>query len=354
MFNNEVLIVCAYRTPIGSLNGSLSSLKASDLGSLLIRTILEKVNKDLVPDDVIIGQALTAGQGQNPARQSAINAGLPNKVNATTINMLCGSGLKACVLAYQAIKCGDANVVICGGQESMSQAPHCLNLRKELKMGDGKMIDTMIYDGLTDAFENVHMGITAEAVAVKYEVSRQEQDEFALNSQRKYAQAFKNGAFINEIIPVRIKQRGGDKIISTDEFPRIDTAIEGLRNLKPAFKKEDGTVTAGNASGINDGAAMLLLMSSNEAQKQNLNPLVRIVSWAQSGCDPMLMGICPIDAIKCAIQKACWTVNDIDLFEINEAFATQSIAILKTLNLDQTKVNVNGGSIALGHPIGIY
>ena len=351
MSNNEVVIVCAYRTPIGSLCGSLSTLKAHELGSLLIRTIVEKFDNTLIPSDVIIGQALTAGQGQNPARQSVIHAGLPNKVNATTINMLCGSGLKACILGYQAIKCGDADIVICGGQESMSQAPHCLNIRKEMKMGDAKMIDTMQFDGLTDAFENVLMGVTAEAVAQKFGISRQMQDEFALNSQKKYAQALKDDLFANEIVPVRIKQRNGDKIISVDEFPRIDTTLESLAKLRAVFKS-DGTVTAGNASGINDGAAMLLLMSAKEAQKHNLNALVRIVSWAQSGCDPMLMGVCPIEAIQNAISKANWTIGDVDLFEINEAFAAQSIAIVKTLGLDEAKVNVNGGSIALGHPIG--
>lgn len=354
MSNNEVLIVYACRTPVGSLNGSLSTLKASDLGSLLIRNIIDKVDKRLVPDDVLIGQALTSGQGQNPARQSVLNAGLPNTVNATTVNMLCGSGLKACVLGYQAIKSGDANVVICGGQESMSQAPHCLHLRKELKMGDAKVTDTMLLDGLTDAFENVHMGVTAENVALKYGISRHAQDEFAFNSQRKYAEAFKNGAFESEIVEVKIRQRNGERAFSVDEFPRMDTTIEGLSKLKPVFKKENegGTVTAGNASGINDGAAMLLLVSENVAKVNKYKPLVRIASWAQSGCDPMIMGICPIEAIQSAIIKAGWLVDDVDLFEINEAFASQSIAIVKTLGLNEQKVNVNGGSIAIGHPIG--
>lgn len=351
--SSDVVIVAAQRSPVGSFNGALSTLKAHELGAIVIREILVKT-KQTYPDDVIIGQALTAGQGQNPARQASINAGVPNSVTATTINMLCGSGLKACALGYQAIKAGEAKVVLCGGQESMSQAPHFIYMRKETKMGDASLVDTMLKDGLTDAFENIHMGLTAEMIAEKYSITRAEQDKFAFESQRKYKEAFENKAFENEIVAVTIKARNSEKKISADEYPRLDTSIEGLSKLKACFKSESagGTVTAGNASGINDGAAMLMLASYEEVKQKGLDPMCRIVSWAQHGCEPKFMGLCPIDAVRKALEKAGWKTDDVDLFEINEAFASQSIAVVKSLGLDEAKVNVNGGAIAIGHPIG--
>lgn len=347
MNGTDVVIVSAYRTPIGSFNGCLSSFKADELGSTVLKHILNETTT--MPDDVIIGQSLTAGQGQNPARQTTINAGCPNTVTATTINMLCGSGLKACALGYQSIKCGDAKVVVCGGQESMSKAPHCVHMRDGTKMNDVGLVDTMIKDGLTDAFLNIHMGVTADNVAEKFSVSREEQDKHAFDSQSKCKDAV--DLFKEEIVPVTFKSRKVEKIISVDEYPKPNTTIESLNKLRGCFK-ENGTVTPGNASGINDGAALLMLTSLSEAKSRNLKPLVNIVSWAQTGCDPMIMGVSPIDSIKLASSKAGWSLNDIDIFEINEAFSSQSIAILKELNLDANKVNVNGGSIAIGHPIG--
>lgn len=347
MASNDVVIVAAYRTPIGSFNGSFSSLKADELGSIVLKRILEETNT--VPDDVIIGQALTAGQGQNPARQTVIKSGCPNTVTATTINMLCGSGLKSCALGYQALKCGDAKVVVCGGQESMSQAPHCIHLRNGTKMNDTTMVDSMIKDGLTDAFLNIHMGNTADHVAKEFSIGREDQDEHALSSQLKYQEA--SHFFVNEIVPVSIKIRREEKVIKVDEYPKSNCTIDQLKKLRPCFT-DNGTVTPGNASGINDGAALLMLTTQSEAKSRNLKPLVRIVSWAQTGCDPILMGVGPIDSIKLAVKKADWSLNDIDIFEINEAFSSQSLAILKELNLDASKVNVSGGSIAIGHPIG--
>jgi len=349
MCDNDVVIVVAFRTPIGSFNGSLSSLKADQLGSHVFRHILKETNT--FPDDVIIGQALTASQGQNPARQTALNAGCPNTVTATTINMLCGSGLKACALAYQSIKCGDAKVVVAGGQESMSQAPHCMHLRNGHKMNDATMVDTLIKDGLTDAFLNIHMGNTAEHVAKTFAISRAEQDLHALSSQLKYKEALDKNLFAAEIVPITIKVRREEKVISVDEHPKPNTTIGELNKLRPCFK-ENGTITAGNASGINDGAALLMLMSLKESNLKNLRPLVKIVSWAQTGCDPILMGVGPIDSVQCAVTKAGWSLDDVDLFELNEAFSSQSVAIVKELKLDINKVNVNGGSIAIGHPIG--
>jgi len=343
------VIVAAFRTAIGSFNGSLSTLKAHELGATVLKQILATTNT--LPDDIIIGQALTAGQGQNPARQTAIHAGCPNTVTATTINMLCGSGLKSCALGYQAVKCGDAKVVVCGGQESMSQAPHCLHLRNGHRMNDATMVDTMMKDGLVDAFNNVPMGNTAEHVANTYSVSREAQDEFALQSQQKYKRAFEDNVFQAEIVPVKIATRQGEKVISVDEFPKLDTTLQTLQKLRPCFSTP-GTITPGNASGINDGAALLMLTSVKEARERNLQALVRIVSWAQCGNEPMLMGVSPIQAIQSAASKAGWSLEDIDLFEINEAFASQSVAILSELKLDATRVNINGGSIAIGHPIG--
>lgn len=348
MSDTEIVIVSAYRTPIGSFNGQLSSLRADQLGTFVLQKILAETN-NTIPDDIIIGQSLTAAQGQNPARQTALNSGCPNSVPAVTINMLCGSGLKACVLGYQAIKCGDARVVVCGGQESMSQAPHCIHMRNGCKMGDAALVDSMLKDGLTDSFLGLHMGKTADHVAEKFGVSREEQDEHALNSQLKYKEASLH--FVKEIVPVTIKLRREEKLISTDEYPKPNTTIDDLKKLRPCFN-DTGTVTPGNASGLNDGAALLMLTSLHEAKLRQLKPLVKIISWAQSGTMPILMGVAPIESIKSAVTKAGWSLNDVDLFEINEAFSSQSVAILKELDLDVSKVNVNGGSIALGHPIG--
>jgi acetyl-CoA C-acetyltransferase len=319
------------------------------LGSIVLKHILKVTST--VPDDVIIGQALTAGQGQNPARQTALNSGCPLTTTATSINMLCGSGLKACVMGCQAIKCGDSKIVVCGGQESMSQAPHCLHLRNGYKMNDTTMTDTMIKDGLTDAFNNIHMGITAENVAKLCLIPREAQDLLAYTTQTKYQEALKTKQFINEIVPVEIQKNKTNILITEDEHPRANTSLTSLANLKPCFQK-DGTVTAGNASGINDGAALLMLCKASEAKSRNLTPLVRIVSYAQYGCDPIYMGIAPIETIKIVLDKAGWSTEDVDLFEINEAFASQSVAIVEDLKLNKSQVNVNGGSIAIGHPIG--
>lgn len=350
--SEQVVIVAGFRTPIGVFNGSLASFKGDELGTVVLKHIIE-ITKT-TPDDIIIGQALTAAQGQNPARQTALNAGCSNKVTATTVNMLCGSGLKAIALAYQTIRCGDAKVVVAGGQESMSRAPHCLHLRNGHKMNDATMIDSMIKDGLTDAFHNLHMGFTAEHVAKVFGISREEQDRFALASQSKYKKAAENQSFKDEIVPIKLVVRKEEKLILTDEYPKPETSLDGLGKLKPCFQSDthDGTVTAGNASGINDGAALVMLTTVDEARQRQLNPLARIVSWHQCGCEPLLMGVAPIKAIQECVHKAGWSLDQIDLFEINEAFASQSVAILKELKLDESKVNVNGGSIALGHPIG--
>jgi acetyl-CoA C-acetyltransferase len=350
--SHNVVIANAARTPIGSFNGSLASVSAAGLGTIAVKEALSRagVSADEV-SEVILGNVLTAGLGQNPARQASINAGLPDMVPAYTINHVCGSGLKAVGLAAQAIRTGDSSIVVAGGQESMSLAPHAMYLRSGVKMGDGAMVDTMIRDGLWDAFNGYHMGNTAENVAEKYQISREEQDEFACASQNKAEAAQKAGRFANEIVPVTIKGRKGDTIVEADEFPRHGTTREALAGLRPAFTK-DGSVTAGNASGINDGAAALVCMSEDEAEKRGIQPLGRIVSFAQAGVDPALMGTGPIPASRRALAIAGWDVEELDLIEANEAFAAQALAVGKDLGFDPAKLNVNGGAIALGHPIG--
>ncbi|UXN06425.1 acetyl-CoA C-acetyltransferase [Bartonella sp. HY761] len=352
LLSSSVVIASAARTPVGSFNGALSSLPAHELGKVVIEAVLERANITAeVVDEVILGQVLTTLGGQNPARQAALLAGLRQESTAFGINQLCGSGLRAIILGMQQIVTGAADIIIAGGQESMSQAPHAAYLRQGIKMGDGSFVDTMIYDGLRDAFHNYHMGITAENIARKLNISRKEQDQFALHSQHKAEAAQKAGRFDAEIAPVVIKGRKGDIVVSKDEYIRKGAVIEQLQRLRPAFDKE-GSVTAGNASGINDGAAAVLLMSANEAQRRNIEPLARIVSWASVGVDPAIMGMGPIPATQKALQRAGWTINDLDLIEANEAFAVQALSVCRGLNFDHSKVNVNGGAIALGHPIG--
>ncbi len=348
----DVVIVAAARTPIGSFNGALASLPAHALGKTAIQAALEraKVEPGEV-SEVIMGQILTAGQGQNPARQASINAGIPVEVPAYGVNILCGSGLKSVALAYQAIKNGDSAIVVAGGQESMSRAPHVAHLRDGTKMGSVEFLDSMLKDGLWDAFHGYHMGNTAENVAQKWQITREDQDRFAVASQNKAEAAIKAGRFKDEIVPVTVPSRKGDIVVENDEYPRFGTTLEAVQKLKPAFAK-DGTVTAGNASGINDGAAALVVMSAQEAARRGLEPLARIVSWAQAGVDPAVMGTGPIPASRKALEKAGWKVEDLDLIEANEAFAAQAIAVNRDLGWDTTKVNVNGGAIALGHPIG--
>ncbi|MFL2853372.1 MAG: acetyl-CoA C-acetyltransferase [Candidatus Pelagibacter sp.] len=346
--SKEVVIVSAIRTPIGTYKGSLKNIKSHHLGSIVIKEVLKRSNfdKDEI-DEVIMGQVLTAGAGQNPARQAAVNAGIPISKPAYLVNQVCGSGLRAVISGYQSIKLGAAKNVICGGQENMSMAPHSILYRNEKKFSEDKLIDTMTNDGLMDAFNNYHMGVTAENVAKKFDISRQEQDKFALDSQKKTeAASFKN-KFDDELI--KINQDGN--ILDKDEHPRSSLELADLKKLKTVFK-DNGTVTPGNSSGINDGAAALLLTTLEEAEKKSIKPLVKIVSWASIGIDPTLMGLGPINAVREAIKKAKWNLNEIDLFEINEAFAAQSIAVIRELGIDQKKVNVNGGAIALGHPIG--
>jgi len=348
----DVVIVAAARTPIGSFNGALSSLPAHALGSVAIRAALERANVEPGEvSEVIMGQILTAGQGQNPARQASIGAGIPVEVPAYGVNILCGSGLKSVALAYQAIKNGDSTIVVAGGQESMSRAPHVAHLRDGTKMGTVEFLDSMLKDGLWDAFHGYHMGNTAENVAQKWQITREEQDRFACASQNKAEAAIKAGKFKDEIVPVTVSTRKGDVVVDADEYPRFGTTLEALQKLRPAFAK-DGTVTAGNASGINDGAAALVVMSAKEAERRGLTPLARIVSWAQAGVDPAIMGTGPIPASRKALEKAGWKVDDLDLVEANEAFAAQAIAVNRDLGWDPEKVNVNGGAIALGHPIG--
>ncbi|MCW2237613.1 acetyl-CoA C-acetyltransferase [Azospirillum canadense] len=348
----EVVIAGAARTPIGSFNGALSSVPAHYLGEVAIREALSRAKTDAAEvTEVILGQILTAGQGQNPARQAAVNAGIPAEATAFGINQLCGSGLRSVALGYQAILNGDADVIVAGGQESMSQAPHVMHLRNGVKMGSAEMLDTMLKDGLWDAFHGYHMGNTAENVAQKWQLTRDEQDAFAAASQQKAEAAMKSGRFKDEIVPVTIKGRKGDVIVSDDEYPKHGTTVETLAKLRPAFAK-DGTVTAGNASGINDGGAALVLMSADNAAKRGVAPLARIVSWATAGVDPAIMGTGPIPASRLALKKAGWTVDDLDLIEANEAFAAQALAVNKDLGWDTSKVNVNGGAIALGHPVG--
>jgi acetyl-CoA C-acetyltransferase len=348
----DVVIVAAARTPIGAFNGALSSVPAHDLGKVAIVEALKRAKLDPKEvSEVILGQILSAGAGQNPARQAAINAGIPVERTAYQINQLCGSGLRAVALGFQAIRNGDSEIVVAGGQESMSQAPHCIHLRNGTKMGDAQMIDTMIKDGLWDAFNGYHMGMTAENVAQQWQITRDEQDKFAVASQNKAEAAQKAGRFKDEIVPVTISTRKGDVVVADDEYPKHGTQLDGLTKLRPAFKK-DGTVTAGNASGINDGAAALVLMSAENAAKRGLKPLARIASWATVGVDPAIMGSGPIPSSRAALAKAGWKAEDLDLIEANEAFAAQACAVNKDLGFDTSKVNVNGGAIALGHPIG--
>src|SRR3954469_4298178 len=348
----EVVIASAARTPIGAFNGSLSSVPAHFLGEVAIREALKRAGVEPGEvSEVVLGQVLSAGAGQNPARQAAVNAGIPVEKTAYGINQLCGSGLRTVALGFQAIKLGDADIVVAGGQESMSQAPHVMHLRNGTKMGDAQLIDSMLRDGLMDAFHGYHMGTTAENVAQKWQITREEQDKFAVASQNKAEAAIKAGRFKDEIVPVTIKTRKGDQTVDTDEFPRFGVTVDQMAKLRPAFSKE-GSVTAGNASGINDGAAALVVMSRDEAKRRGLEPLARIVSWAQVGVDPAIMGSGPIPASRKALEKAGWKTDDLDLVEANEAFAAQALAVNKDLGWDTDKVNVNGGAIALGHPIG--
>ncbi len=352
MEDNDVVITSAFRTAIGSFNGTLSSKTAPELGSTVIKKCVEnsELKKEEV-DMVYMGQVLTTGAGQNPARQSSILAGLSNDTTNTTINQVCGSGLASVALAYNSIKSGDGKVILAGGQESMSNSPHYINIRKGIKMGDGSMKDSMIIDGLWDVYNQYHMGITAENVAEKYQIKREEQDSFAAASQRKAAEAIKENKFVNEIVPVKVKVRKEEVEFKQDEYPKADSTVEKLAKLRPAFKK-DGTVTAGNASGVNDGAAALCLMTGEMAKKKDVEPLAKIVSWAQCGVDPSIMGTGPIPASKLALKKAGWGEDELDLIEANEAFAAQAMAVNKEMGWTIDKVNVNGGSIALGHPVG--
>ena len=344
----EVVIVSAIRTPIGTYKGSLKNIKSDQLGSIVISEVLQKTRftKDEI-DEVIMGQVLTSGAGQNPARQAAVNSGIPITKPAHIVNQVCGSGLRAVISGYQSIKLGESISVISGGQENMSIAPHSIFYRDEKKILEEKLLDTMINDGLIDAFNNYHMGITAENIAKKFKISRQEQDIFALNSQKKTELAIINNKFDDELIKINHESN----ILSKDEHPRIGLQISDLEKLKPVFQN-NGTVTPGNSSGINDGAAALLLTSGMEVKKKSIEPLAKIVSWASVGVDPSLMGLGPIEAVRKAAKKANWNLNEIDLFEINEAFAAQAIAVIRELNIDENKINVNGGAIALGHPIG--
>ncbi len=349
----EVVIVGAARTPVGSFNGTLSTLPAHELGKIAIGAALDRagIGREEVTE-VIMGQILTAGEGQNPARQASIAAGIPVQAPAWGVNQLCGSGLRSVALGFQAIMNGDSNIVVAGGQESMSQAPHVIHLRNGVKMGATEMIDSMLKDGLWDAFNGYHMGNTAENVAEQWQITREQQDAFAVASQNKAEAAQKAGRFKDEIVSVVIKTRKGETTVAEDEYIRHGTKIEDMQALRPAFQKDGGTVTAGNASGINDGAAAVTLMRRDEAEKRGIKPLARIVSWAQSGVDPSVMGTGPIPAAKSALAKAGWSVNDLDLVEANEAFAAQACAVNKELGWDLDKVNVNGGAIAIGHPIG--
>jgi len=346
--SKEVVIVSAIRTPIGTYKGSLKNMKSHQLGSIVIKEILKrsKFDKDEI-DEVIMGQVLTAGVGQNPARQAAVNAGIPISKPAHIVNQVCGSGLRAVISGYQSIKLGESLNVISGGQENMSIAPHSIFYRDKKKFSEDKLLDTMINDGLIDAFNNYHMGVTAENVAKKFDISRHDQDEFALNSQKKTELATVKNKFDDELI--KINHDGN--VLDKDEHPRVDLKLTDLEKLKTVFK-ENGTVTPGNSSGINDGAAALLLTTLEEAEKKSIKPLAKIVSWSSVGIDPALMGLGPIEAVRKAIKNAKWNLDEIDLFEINEAFAAQSIAVIRELGIDQNKVNVNGGAIALGHPIG--
>jgi acetyl-CoA C-acetyltransferase len=350
--SNSVVITSAVRTAVGSMNKSLKHIPGDELGSVVISEAIKRSNitKEEV-DEVIMGQVLTGGTGQNPARQAAIKSGIPKEKPAYIVNQVCGSGIRSIACGYQSIKTGDSKIIIAGGQENMSLAPHSIHLRGGKKLGNATMIDTMINDGLWDAFHNYHMGITAENVATKFQVKREDQDKFAMKSQDKAIKAQKEKKFNDEIVNVKIKSKSSEIEFSKDEHPRDGIKLDTLARLKPVFKK-DGTVTAGNSSGINDGAASVTLMSKEESEKRGLKKLVSIKSWASCGVDPSLMGTGPIPSSKKALDLAGWSIKDIDLFEINEAFAAQSIAVLKTLSIPEEKVNVNGGAIALGHPIG--
>ena len=352
MSATEIVIVGAARTAVGSFNGAFATLPAHELGKAAIVEALKraKVEPQEV-DEVILGQILTAGEGQNPARQASIAAGLPNETTAWGLNQLCGSGLRAVALGMQQISSGDADIIVAGGQELMSMAPHCAHLRTGVKMGDFQMVDTMIKDGLWDAFNGYHMGNTAENVAREFQITRDAQDAFAVSSQNKAEAAQKSGRFDDEIVPVTIKGRKGDTIVDKDEFIRAGTTLEAIAKLRSAFQK-DGTVTAGNASGINDGAAVAVLMTAAEAAKRGLTPLARIASWATAGVDPAVMGTGPIPSSRKALKKAGWSIDDLDLIEANEAFAAQACAVNKDMGWDPARVNVNGGAIAIGHPIG--
>jgi acetyl-CoA C-acetyltransferase len=349
----DVVIVAAGRTAIGKFGGTLAKIPATELGAQVIKQLLAKTGiAPAAVSEVIMGQVLTAGAGQNPARQAVIKAGLPDSVPASTLNVVCGSGLRAVHLAAQAIKCGDAEIVIAGGQENMSASPHVLNgSRDGFRMGDAKLTDTMIVDGLWDVYNQYHMGVTAENVARKYEIARAEQDEFALQSQMKAEAAIKDGKFKDEILPIEIASKKGSMVFDTDEYPKHGATLEGLSSLRPAFNKE-GSVTAGNASGLNDGAAAVILMSASKAQELGLTPLARIKAYALSGLDPSIMGMGPVPAARACLEKAGWSHEDVDLMEINEAFAAQAVAVNKQMGWDTSKINVNGGAIALGHPIG--
>jgi acetyl-CoA C-acetyltransferase len=348
----EVVIAGAARTPVGAFNGGLSGVAASYLGTVAIKAAMERAKVDAKEiDEAILGQILIAGTGQNPARQAAVAAGIPVEKTAYQVNQLCGSGLRTVALGYQAIKVGDSRIVVAGGQESMSQAPHVAHLRNGTKMGDVNFIDSMIKDGLWDAFNGYHMGVTAENVAKKWQLTRLEQDAFAAASQQKAEAAQKSGRFADEIVPVTIETRKGAVTVEADEYPKHGTTAESLAKLRPAFDK-DGTVTAGNASGINDGAAAVVLMTAKEAAKRGITPLARIVSWATCGVDPAIMGTGPIPSSRKALELAGWSTKDLDLVEANEAFAAQALAVNKDMGWDPAKVNVNGGAIALGHPIG--
>src|SRR5579863_3507951 len=349
---SDIVIVSAQRTPVGSFNGALSSLPAHDLGRLVIQAAVEKAGIELGDvDEVILGQVLQAGAGQGPARQASVNAGVPVESPAWSVNQLCGSGLRAVALGAQQIAAGDAKIVVAGGQESMSQSPHAQNLRNGHKMGDLAFVDTMIKDGLWDAFHGYHMGQTAENIAARWQITREDQDRFAVASQNKAEAAQKAGRFKDEIAPVTIKGRKGDVVVADDEYVRHGVTYESISGLRPAFAK-DGSVTAANASGLNDGAAALVVMSAKEAERRGLKPLARIASWAHAGVPPEIMGTGPIPASRKALDKAGWKVADLDLVESNEAFAAQSLSVVRDLGLDATKVNVNGGAIAIGHPIG--
>lgn len=348
----DIVITAALRTPIGKYIGSLKGLSADKLGTVVIKEVLHasKLKPDDV-DEVIMGQVLTSATGQNPARQAAINAGIPVSKPAHVVNQVCGSGLRAIVSGYQSVKLGDKKIVVAGGQENMSKAPHAIFYREDKNLSENRLIDTMVHDGLTDAFYNYHMGITAENIAEKYKISRNEQDDFALDSQLKTQKAIKENRFQNEMIKLQVKKDSKNFIFDKDEYPRANLNLEKLNSLESVFKK-DGTVTAGNSSGLNDGAAAIVIMTREEAEKKFLKPIAKISSWATTGVEPSLMGLGPIPAVNMAIQKAGWNIKEIDLFEINEAFAAQSIAVIKDLNIPKEIVNVNGGAIALGHPIG--